>query len=134
MRRLPDWSQRLAAAIRLRRRTPHQWGLLDCALCAADLVAAQTGHDFGTPFRGRYTTEIGARRVLRSLGYADLGELADACLPRGIGRPRRGDIVLQPHASGDFLATAWGGGVVGPGPQGLGLVPLAPGAVVWRVG
>lgn len=134
MARLADWSQRLARAIEARRRLPYAWGVNDCALFAADMVEAQTGHDFGMPFRGRYTDEAGARAILESLGHADLAGLADSCLPRGAGRPQRGDVVLQPHPAGDFLAVVWGGGVVGPGERGLGLVPRALGAPWWRVG
>lgn len=132
--RVPNWSQRLARAIEAKRRELHAWGSNDCALCAADLVCAQTGQDFGAPFRGRYSDEPGARALLSALGHDDLASLADSVLPRGEGRPQRGDVVLQPHPAGDFLAVVWGGGVVGPGPHGLGLVPRAPDAPFWRVG
>lgn len=133
IRRLPDWPQRLSRAIEAKRTQPHAWGQNDCALCAADLVAAMTGQDFGAPFRGRYSDEDGARAILETLGHADLASLADSVLPRGEGRVMRGDLVLQPHVEGAFLAIAWGGGVVGPGPHGLGKVARAPDAIFWRV-
>lgn len=133
MKRFPDWPQRLSRAIEAKRAEPHAWGQNDCALCAADLVAAMTGHDFGAPFRGRYSDEAGAWAILDSLGHADLASLADSVLPRGEGRVARGDLVLQPHPEGAFLAIAWGGGVVGPGPHGLGKVTRAPDAIFWRV-
>ena len=132
--RFPDWPQRLVRTIEAKRREPHAWGLNDCALCAADMVMAQTGQDFGAAFRGRYDDEAGARAMLGTLGHDDLASLADSVLPRGEGRPQRGDVVLQPHPAGDFLAIVWGGGVVGPGPRGLALVPRAPAAAFWRVG
>jgi hypothetical protein len=133
MARYPDWPQRLSRAIEARRRTPHGWGTNDCALFAADLVAAQTGQDFGAPFRGRYGDEAGAWAILAALGHADLTSLVDSCLTRGEGRPARGDVVLQPAPPGAFLSVAWGGGLVGPGASGLVLVPRAPDAIFWRV-
>lgn len=134
MVRFPDWPQRLARAIEAKRRLPRVWGVNDCCLCAADLVAAQTGQDFGAPFRGRYDDEPGAWAILRTLGHDSLASLADSCLPRGVGRPKRGDIVLQPQFIGDALTVVWGGGVVGPGDRGLTLAPRAPDAPFWSVG
>lgn len=134
LKRYPNWPQRLSHAIAEKRVQDHAWGGNDCALCAADLVAAMTGHDFGAPFRGRYSDEAGAWAILDSLGHPDLASLATSVLPAGEGRIARGDVVLQPHPHGSFLGVAWGGGVVGPGPNGLGLVPRDPAAPFWRVG
>lgn len=134
MQRFPDWPQRLSRAVHLKRDALYAWGENDCALCAADLVAAQTGQDFGAPFRGRYSDEAGARRVLAALGHADLAELVATCLVEGEGRPRRGDVVLHPGPDGDFLTVAFGGGLVGPGPNGLAWLQSVPGARFWRVG
>jgi hypothetical protein len=134
MRRYPNWPQRLNAAIETKRREPRVLGTNDCALCTADLVFAETGQDFGAPFRGRYHDEEGARTILAALGHDGLASLVDSCLPRGTGRPQRGDVVLQPHPNGDFLAVVWGGGIVGPGPDGLVLVKRDPAALFWKVG
>lgn len=134
MQRFPDWPQRMTQAIEQRRRMPYAWGSNDCALCAADLVHAMTGEDFGAAFRGRYSDEAGARQILAELGHESLRNLVDAFLPRGTGRAKRGDVVLQPHPAGDFLAIVWGGGVVGPGERGLTLAPRAPGSIFWSVG
>lgn len=133
MARFPDWPQRLSRAIEARRRLPHAWGSNDCALFAADLVAAQTGQDFGAPFRGRYSDREGADAILASLGHGDLADLVDSCLPRGEGRPQRGDVVLQPGPEGPFLTIAWGGGVVGPGASGVVLMPRAAETLFWKV-
>lgn len=133
MARYPDWPQRLSRAIDVRRPLPHAWGSHDCALFAADMVAAQTGQDFGAPFRGRYHDQAGAEAILAALGHDGLADLVDSCLPRGEGRPQRGDVVLQPREAGDFLSVAWGGGLVGPGPEGLVLVPRDPDALFWKV-
>lgn len=134
MRRFPDWPQRLQGAITERRSWAYAWGQFDCALCGADLVAAVTGQDFGAPFRGRYQDEAGAQAILTSLGHSDLADLLDSCLPRRAESARRADVVLQPHPAGAFIGTIWGGGVIGPSPRGLSLVPRDPNAPVWSVG
>jgi hypothetical protein len=123
MERYPDWPQRLAAAIAGKRSIPHTWGENDCALCAADLVLAQTGQDFAAGFRGLYRDEDGANAVLAELGIERLDGLVDALLPRREGRPQRGDVSLIAGERGAFLATHWSGALVAPGPDGL---------LIWR--
>lgn len=134
MARYPDWPQRLNHAIEARRQIPHAWGSNDCALFAADLVAAQTGQDFGAPFRGRYSDRESADAILAALGHGGLADLVDSCLPRGEGRPQRGDVVLQLGEAGEFLTVVWGGGVVGPGRAGAVLLPRDVDALFWKVG
>lgn len=59
-----DWERRLLDFVEARRTVPFVWGTNDCALFAADWVAALTGEDPAAWFRGRYTTEGGAARAL----------------------------------------------------------------------
>lgn len=81
MKRLKDWRHRLHAAIEERRRRPFDFASgVDCALMAADCVLAMTGEDLAEPFRGRYSTEVGAMRVIRNEGFADLADLVAARL------------------------------------------------------
>jgi len=133
MKRFPDWPQRLAAAIAARRDVPHIWGQNDCALFAADLVAAETGQDFGAMFRGRYSDEEGAKAILAAHGWATLADVADHCLPRREGRPRRGDLVLEEGRFGPFLGVCWQGGVIGAGPKRPIISPSKP-IACWGVG
>jgi hypothetical protein len=124
----------LRRAIAERRDKPHAWGSHDCALFAADLVNAQTGHDFAAGFRGRYSDEEGAWAILKALGHRDLADLVDTLLTRRTAmRPQRGDVVLHPGLKGDFLAIVWNGGIVAPGPDRLLLRPLRVPVVCWEV-
>ncbi len=133
--RYPDWAARLHAALLARRRTPHQWGQFDCALCAADLVAAMTGEDFGARWRGTYSTEEEAETLLKMVGWGDLAGLADAHLPRRLERPRRGDVVLADGLYGPFLAVvAQAGQIAGPTARGVGLTPIGEAKLAWSVG
>jgi len=134
MKRFPDWPERLQRAINERRALPHAWGSNDCALFAADLVAAITGQDFGVMFRGRYSDEAGARAMMAAHGWADLAALADHCLPRREERPRRGDVALQGGRFGPFLGIIWQRGVIGPGPNHAIIWPPKGIIGLWGVG
>ncbi len=134
MRRHHDWPQRLQAALEARGDTPYAWGTNDCAIFAADMVLAITGHDLAAPFRGRYRTKQGSRRILTTLGWTDVEAMADAMLPRRLDRPRRGDVVLYDGAFGPFLGVVWNGGVVGPGPDRPTLWPPSGILACWSVG
>lgn len=97
--RLPDWRARLAAEMDAIRATPFVWGSHDCLTgLMGRTVAAITGADVVAPWRGRYTTQTGALRVLRRDGFADLGELAATLLP-ALEHPsmaRVGDVLAIP--------------------------------------
>lgn len=134
MQRYPDWPRRLRLAIEERRNLPHAWGSNDCALYAADLVAAMTGVDLGEAFRGRYSDAAGAEAELARRGWADLSGVADAFLPRRLERPRRGDVVLQPGRFGPFLGIVWNGEVIGAGVLRPTLWPLRETIACWSVG
>lgn len=135
MKRLPDWPQRLARAIDERANRPHVWGQNDCALYAADLIAAVTGEDIGAQYRGRYSDEAGAGALLKEIGVDGLAGLADAFLPRMEGsRPRRGDAVLAEGRYGPFLGIVWSGRIIGPGPKRPLLWPIAGVIAAWSVG
>ena len=45
IRRLPDWTARLAGVIRAGEDAPFAWGTFDCCLAAADAMLATTGVD-----------------------------------------------------------------------------------------
>jgi hypothetical protein len=101
MKRYSDWESRLLEFIMSRAFTPFAWGKHDCSLFACDAVLAMTGTDIAADFRGRYTTKLGAAKVIRE--FVPSGQLSDLAEKRGgekglteVG-PRaaqRGDIVL----------------------------------------
>jgi len=47
---------------------PFVWGSADCLLSLADIIKDARGYDPAAPFRGRYSTRIGALRVTREFG------------------------------------------------------------------
>lgn len=134
MKRIKGWEQALAAHTRAAMARPHAWGSHDCALFAADGVRAMTGEDLAAEFRGTYADEDGARRVLASLGCADVGDLAGRYLPE-IDPPqaRRGDVVMIEGKYGPFLAIVDGRTAVGPSRRGLEHAPMTAALRAWRV-
>ncbi|WP_176086995.1 hypothetical protein [Martelella sp. HB161492] len=102
LKRLDGWRARFDAACDTMRSEPFSWGENDCAVgLVGNLTLALTGADLAAPWRGRYTTAIGALRVLRHDGFADLGALAASILPEcHIARARIGDIAAIPSEDG----------------------------------
>lgn len=79
MTRIKGWRSALHEEIERHRRIPFSFGH-DCALFAADCVQAMTGQDLAAAFRGHYTTQAGALRLLSRHGFASLADLAGSML------------------------------------------------------
>jgi hypothetical protein len=105
--RLPDWEQRLADFIAENRDRPFAWGEWDCILFACAAAAAITGEDKAAEYRGRYTTERGARAILREIGAGTLLRTVNANFTR---KPpafaQRGDLVWHAGCVGVCLGKA----------------------------
>lgn len=99
--RRADWEQRLADLIDAASPLPFSYGSHDCALWAAAAVLAQTGADFGAPFRRRYKSAAGASRALRTIGEGDLPSTLTAALGEPVppSMAGRGDIVMNDAAA-----------------------------------
>ncbi len=127
---------RLVEAIQGAARRGFAWGENDCALFAADCVKAQTGHDFGAPFRGKYGSPLGALRAVRRIGGApDLAALATKHLgPPKSGPAATGDVVAARNTDGALvLGVAAGGWAYFLAEDGLRRVPADEVEIVWSV-
>lgn len=126
--RLPDWQPRLHRWLLTVPGRRVQPGQHDCCLFMAGAIAAQTGIDLAAPWRGRYTTMSGGRRILRKAGYEDHVALVAAHLAEGhVSAARPGDIAIVPTEDGPAGGVVQGGAVYVLGQTGrLVLVPMAP--------
>jgi cell wall-associated NlpC family hydrolase len=132
--RRSGWERRLVAAVEVARDQPFCWGRHDCATLAFDLRRDLTGgYDVAALWRGRYTTALGAVRVMRRLGWQSL-EAAGRDL---LGEPlssvhlaQRGDLVLA--NTGHGFGICLGARAAGIAPEGLVVVPLSSCALAWR--
>lgn len=118
-----DWPERLAAFVGARRRMPFAWGVNDCWMNAADWVLEATGVDHAASYRGTYTTEIGALRLV-----AEAGSMRALCpLPsKPKGFAQRGDLVLACMEGRETAGIVNGDGTyLAPGPDGLVARPMS---------
>ena len=125
-KRNANWREALIAYLGRVKRTPYRPGKHDCALFAADAVAAMTGDDYAAPFRGRYKTIRGGMRVLRKAGFTDHVALAEAHLtPIPPAMVRAGDLAVVPGEGGaPSLGVVQGEKVYVLTPAGVGLVSI----------
>jgi hypothetical protein len=137
---LSTLSERLGEFMEVAGRTPFAWGRHDCLLHPADWCRVAAGVDPAADFRGRYKTELGARRILkREGGLLELaaGQMRAAGLPAvDLAEIRAGDVgvVRAPRPNGElahvgavFTGTLW----MALGVRGLVFAGFIPDAA-WR--
>lgn len=127
MRRLPDWPQRLAAAIEAARLAPFAWGRHDCALFALDCIDAQTGGQIAARFRGTYDGPLGAAKVFGPaglLGFAAGIARTEGLVPVGRVFAQRGSITCYRGDLGETLGILYGRQVLAAGPAGIARIEL----------
>jgi hypothetical protein len=132
--RARDWDQLLAAEIVRARDMAFAWGVHDCVTWACQVRRALTGEDAALPWRGRYSTEAGARRVMRRLGWLSIEDGVRAVLGEPlafVSLAQRGDVVL---AGEDVaLGVVAGRDALFVAPSGLTQRPLRSCRLAWRV-
>lgn len=139
LKRVPRWRAAFDVACDRMRLEPFAWGVNDCAVgLACNMVLALTGVDVGAAYRGRYTTRVGALRVLRREGFETLGDLTASLLPEWPhpSMARIGDIVTVPTGSefGDALGVINGERVFVLMDNGFGTVDRAVASRAFKVG
>jgi len=142
--RKPHWRTRdFHTFLASRLHAPYKWGENDCAMFAADGVLAQTGVDIASDFRGRYTTQAGAYRVIKSVcGGSSVADAAAYCAQKHdmteLVHPlmaQRGDLVIVENA-GNLIAGLVhlnGRDVAAVGDAGLITIPITAVKRAWRV-
>ena len=127
MKRIKTWRGALHEAIEQHRRKAFAFdSQSDCAMFAADCVLAMTGEDLAADFRGRYSTQTGAIRVLKAEGFNSLADLVASHLEdiHPI-RARVGDVAFISDDSpfGGALGIVIGENVATCHSAGIGSVP-----------
>ncbi|MGO4815256.1 hypothetical protein AB4156_37720 [Cupriavidus sp. 2MCAB6] len=133
MQRLEDWPTRLAEFIEARHERVFSWGDSDCSLFVCDAIEAMTGADPGARWRGLYSSEKGARRVLRDNG--GVSGIASLVLgsPVPVALAGRGDVVLVDTPHGEALALCLGGLIAAQGQEGIEFHPMTAAKAAWKV-
>jgi hypothetical protein len=92
------WESSLAQYLAAAQSLEFQWGVNDCALWSAEWVRIATDKDFGAPWRGRYKTEKGAKRLMLRRQFSEVADIAsDALVEQPVRLAKRGDLVLHPE-------------------------------------
>lgn len=83
LKRKPLWRADFKRVIDDMRRRPFDWSTqYDCGLgLVVETVRAITGHDFGERYRGRYSTPMGAYRMMKKEGFETLADLVASLGP-----------------------------------------------------
>lgn len=136
LKRYPDWPERLSRYLASVKARPFVWGEHDCCLFAADALLAMTGIDTAARWRNRYSTSIGAGRVLKLEGFDSL----EAAITDAIGQSEpnlmlasRGDVALVRNAGNPAAGIVFGRGVYVPGESGLLCLSRDTIIHLWRV-
>jgi hypothetical protein len=92
--RRPDWDKRFALVVAEHIRTPQAWGSSDCITRVSDVVLALTGFDPAEKIRGKYSTGVGAAKLLNRRNCDNVEQLLDKYFePVGKLKAQRGDLV-----------------------------------------
>jgi len=133
--RSPDWDRRLARVTEKHLALPGEWGTADCGLTVSDAVLAVIGNDFLGEFRGSYTTEIGAARIMRKKGWETMEDVLAAHfdkMPRLLAR--RGNLVIVERAGALCAGYICEYGAAVKTDSGLTFVPQTEIRSAWQVG
>ncbi len=146
LKRIEGWEGRLADFVAQATPRPFQWGTWDCCLMPCDAAMLVAGVDPAAPFRGKYSTELGARRALKRFAGGGLAATLDKIF-RDLGAPevpvsfaRRGDlgIITDPEVlTGGLdamMALCLGRDVGVMTEEGLRFLPLSRVARAWAIG
>lgn len=128
MTRKDNWPALLAGFIEERRWMPFEWAKNDCCLFASDWVQLCTGVDPAADLRGKYSTALGAARILKEMGGVR-GIIRSLAEPLGVTRiegakDQRGDLVVADTGNGESIGICIGSHAAFVGASGLLFAPF----------
>lgn len=110
LHKLKDARERLDAYLDTLDSAHFDWGGIHCATFGADVVYAQTGHDFAEGHRGSYSTREEATEYLKGLGFDDIGDYTAFYLPEiPVSDMDYGDLCTVKGETGEIALAMCGG-------------------------
>jgi hypothetical protein len=147
-RRHQEWPVLLHDFIEQNRACAFTWGEHDCCLFTCNAILQITGVEIAADFRGKYSSALGAVRILAKSGGVE-GIAASVCAANefpevGINFAQRGDAILvdvnsrgevvpATLADQNVLGICMGATVAIPGHLGLEFIPLWKCRRAWRI-
>jgi hypothetical protein len=142
--RQDKWEVALNDFVNGRANEPFEWGKNDCALFVCDAIQAMTGSDLAADFRGKYTTELGAARRIKTVTGGMTVEDVAVFVTKANDMPelpsplfaQRGDVVCFDGEFGVALGIVYMNGkdAVFVSPEGLKRIPVKQCRRAWKVG
>lgn len=133
--RIEGWETKLLEVVAYHESTPFDWADSNCLHLMMDVSLALTGRDPYAKTRGKYKNQAGAMKVMRKLGFRDVGEMIAAEfaeVPPAMAR--RGDLALLKQGDNVVGAVVMGAQVWGKGPMGSARVPRTAALRTFKVG
>ena len=124
--RLPNWERKLYEAIEARASHPLHWGFNDCCAFTLFVLKEISGIDYLDKAQvPKYSSKLGAAKVIQKLGDGDLLAIADRVFGerKGITGLRRGNAVSCYTQDGPALGVWVSPFAVFTGEKGLVMVP-----------
>lgn len=133
--RFENWPALLIEALDAARGKQFKFGEFDCALFAADIIAAMTGTDLAAKYRGKYSSELGYKKLLgksRRLEAVIEAAVVD-CEEINALLAQRGDLVLYDGTNGVSAGIVYGHNAYFPTDLGLASVSIDQCRRAWRI-
>ncbi|MGJ8518010.1 DUF6950 family protein [Carnimonas bestiolae] len=131
--RRSNWPRRLHDYIQQCLDAPFQWGVFDCCTFAANCCVQICGIDPIEQYRDRYSSELGAKRLIVSL-HGSMPAIWDASFHRIEPQyAQRGDVVAFNGPQGLTVGVIWGNGIYSTAEDGVCELQETP-IMAWRVG
>lgn len=127
-----DWQQKLSNYLKECQNASFVWGELDCCLFAANCAVLVCNKDPAQPYRGTYSSELGAKKALL-LNHKSFAKAFGATfeeIPPSLAQ--RGDIVMFSGELGETAGVMWAGRIWAMSRTGL-VVVNSPILQAWRV-
>jgi hypothetical protein len=144
LKRINHWDKALHDFVDSRAGKPFAWGSNDCALFVCDAVQALTETDIASEFRDKYTTQLGAVKLIREVtGSTTVEDVAAHVTQQfemkelpSVLFAQRGDVVLFDGEEGPALGIVYldGRNAVFVGEGGLHKIAVSKCRRAWRLG
>jgi hypothetical protein len=128
--RIENWRSNLLSFLDSQEREPFGFGTNDCLLMTAGAVAAVTGVDHAEPYRGRYSTMRGGKRVI---GMSPLQLVASKFPEIHPSEARDGDIAAKMEGDEWSFGVIVGAHFYVRAPDWLGILPRGQAEKAYRV-